>query len=306
MPFEHLHGEYLLTSGNAVWDDGIAKFVRNSSPIITSWLADVDQMHCIPQFIERFRLWIGESRNNKFTGIDSFPYAFATLGVTQALDAFHYWTKSKGLRLRLLPGEYPYNLDVVAGFDRNRDWIGTDPLAPGDAVIISVPFSGTGNVPNNLINILDECELYQIPVLIDAAWFGTCGGIDIDLSHTAIVTAAFSTSKGLNCGNWRAGVAFSRIAYPVLQIQNQWDHSVHFNNRIGLLLLDNFGPDYIYDRYRAAQIKTCEAYGLTPSCSIHVGLGDPSWKPFERGGGYYRINLRRAVKDMFKYNKVRT
>lgn len=305
MPFEHLHNDYLLKSGNAVWDDGIARFVRDSATVVSSWLADVDQMHCLPQFVDRFRSWIGESQNNNFAGLDSFPYAFATLGVTQSLDAYHYWVKSQSLRLRMLPGEYPYNLDVVAGFDRERDWIGTDPLSKGDAVIISVPFSATGNLPQGLDDLMDQCYAHTIPVFIDAAWFGTCGGIDIDLSHPAIVTVAFSTSKGLNCGNWRSGVAFSRIVYPVLQVQNQWNHSVHFNNRMGLLLLNNFGPDYIYNRYRNAQIKTCEAYGLTASSSIHIGIGDSNWEPFARGGGHYRINLRRAVKDMFKHGQVK-
>ena len=305
MPFEHLHGNYLLTAGNAVWDDGIARFVKDSSDVINTWLDDVDQMHCIPQFIDRFRSWVSESRNNRFTGLEYFPHAFSTLGVTQALDTFHYWTKANDLRLRMLPGEYPYNIDVIAGFDRDRDWIGADPLQKGDAAIISVPFSATGNKPTDLETILNDCDRLGIPVLIDAAWFGTCGGINVDLSHPAIQTVAFSTSKGLNCGNWRAGVAFSRIDYPVLRVQNSWNHSVHFNNRMGLLLLDNFNPDYIYDRYREAQIKTCSVYGLTPSCSIHIGLGDDQWSFFSRGGSHYRVNLRRAVKDMFKYNEVK-
>lgn len=306
MPFDHLRNDYLLTSGNAIWDDGIAQFVRKSSPIVAEWLGDVDQMHCIPRFIDRFRSWVSESRNNQFAGLESFLHAFATLGVTQALDAYHYWIKAKGLRLRMLPGEYPYNLDVISGFDKQRDWVGLEPLSKGDALIISVPFSATGNLPIGLTDLLDQCESLEIPVLIDCAWFGTCGGINVDLSHPAIVTAAFSTSKGLNCGNWRAGVAFSRVAYPVLQIQNQWDHSVHFNNRMGLLLLDNFSPDYVYDRYRAAQIQTCAVYGLIPSCSVHIGLGDPTWSNFDRGGNQYRINLRRAVKDMFKRGSVKT
>lgn len=306
MPFEHLHNDYLLNTGNAVWDEsGIAQFIKQSAPIVESWLGDVDQMMCTPQFISRFQSWIGESELNRFTGLDSFPHVYAALGATQTLDSYHYWIKTQGLRLRLMPGEYPYNLDISCGFDRDRDWIGADPLATGDAVLISVPFSATGNRPEGLDDLLDQCERLKIPVLIDCAWFGTCGGIDIDLSHPAIVTAAFSTGKALNCGLWRSGVAFTKIEYPALKVQNQWNHSVHFNNRMSLLMLDNFGPDYMYKRYREAQIKTCEVYGLTPSCSVHIGIGDPSWEPFARGGGHYRVNLRRAIRNMFERGRVR-
>ena len=39
-------------------------------------------------------------------------------------------------------------------------------------MIISVPFSDSGNEPKELYDILEECEAKGIPVWIDAALYG--------------------------------------------------------------------------------------------------------------------------------------
>ena len=51
-------------------------------------------------------------------------------------------------------------------------------------------------------------------MLVDCAWFGTCFDIDINLDEP-IQMVAFSTTKGLSCGNWRSGITFHVLTKAV-------------------------------------------------------------------------------------------
>ena len=104
-----------------------------------------------------------------------------------------------------------------------------------------------------MIEMFDQAYQLNVPVFVDMAWFGTCKGIDIDLSHPAIQEVAFSTTKGLCTGNYRSGIRFSRhgtIEYDSdkrkdrLALQADWSHGCHLNARISLELMHNFSPDH--------------------------------------------------------------
>lgn len=300
MTFEHLYGDYLGRTGNSVWDPEIASYVQTN---IGTWMESIDGLHCRKEFIGTFQQWVESSHLNSFTGLGSFEYRYATLGVTQALDAWHYQAACEGQsKIRLLPGEYPYNRDVYP-FAQERMWWNMI-----DSLIISVPFSGTGELHPMLPILLDEALEQGHDVYVDCAWFGTCSGISIDLSHPAITAVAFSTSKGLAGGNWRAGVCYSRKPIEPLHTQNNWDHSIHLNNRINLEVMKKFGPDHIPIKYREAQEAVCRIYGLRPSPCVHIGLGrDEEWEFFNRGEyDMCRVNLKNPIRDYVKTGKVRT
>lgn len=297
---DHLFDSYLGRTGNGVWDHQIAKYVQER---IGDWVQDIDGLHCREEFIDEFQRWIESSTLNRFTELHTFDHRYATLGATQALDSFHYEAKASGGRIKLLWGEYPYNYDVADEASYGDD------LVKGDWLIMSVPFSASGAKHPQFEQKLNEALIKGVPVLVDCAWFGTCGNIEIDFSHPGISAVTFSTSKGLSAGNWRAGVCFSRILFGHLAVQNAWDHSVHLNNRISLELLRKFGPDYVYTKYRKAQEAVCEVYGLVPSNCVHIGIGGAGWEHFHRGengNGWNRVNIRNAVRDMYKTGACRT
>ena len=209
--------------------------------------------------------------------------------------------------MRMFRGEYPYNRDVHPW--SYEDFIDDKPLEKGDAVIISCPFSGTGSVHQKMLEMFDEAYQLNVPVFVDMAWFGTCKGIDIDLSHPAIQEVAFSTTKGLCTGNYRSGIRFSRhgtIEYDSdkrkdrLALQADWSHGCHLNARISLELMNNFSPDHQWNKYNKAQQQVCEAYALTPSNCIHIALGDRQWEQFHRDKLYNRVNIGRAVKRVYE------
>ena len=281
-------------TGNSVWDKSIHHHIVSSN-MVAEIVANAPSLNDTRGYPDDFLGWIGSSRLNRFTGLERFEHRYIALGTTQAMDEFHQWCRVSGRRLRVFRGEYPYHQTVVEGFVPN-DFLDDAPLRAEDAVIISLPFSGHGGKHAHMDKLLDRAAELAVPVLVDAAWFGCCHGLTFDFNHPAIAAVAFSTSKGLNCGNWRSGVTFSRIVLPRLAAHTQWGHSVHLNIQIARRLMRDFTPDHIPTQFRSTQERVCADHGLTPSPTVHVAVGDGSWSLFSRDGAVNRINLRNLLK----------
>jgi hypothetical protein len=113
---------------------------------------------------------------------------------------------------------------------------------------------------------------------------------------------AFSTTKGLQTGQFRSGICFSKWNYGSLCVQSEWHHGIHGNVYAGLLLMKQFTPDTAYEAYFEHQQLVCNYFGLTPSHTIHIALGDQDWNFFHRDTIYNRINIRLPLLD--SYNGV--
>ena len=302
--FKKLFGNYLGTTGNStnchLFGDYLKQHVKENG-----WF-NVDY-NVMDEYLDYFPHWIQSTQLNKIHGIDKFPFKFFSLGATQTLDWFHYECARNNWRLRMIRGEYPYNRDV---HEFDWDWfIDEDsPLQKGDAVIISIPFSGAGHVHPKYAEIMQTCCELNIPVCIDCAWFGTCYDLEWTLDYNCIKLVTFSLTKGLGSGQWRSGICFSKWKYGPLSVQTHWKHSVHMNIYIGLLLMKQFGPDTIPNFYKQHQQEVCKYLGIIPSPTIHIGSGKkPDWDFFARDNSYNRINLRQAIVDHYNgtfYNNV--
>jgi hypothetical protein len=304
-----INRETFSKTGNSIYNDQVRKFLAKN---IQSWFADVRQfteMVDLDGYVSDVKEWILSSKECQILGLEHYEESCVSLGVTQALDQFHYDILRSGRKLRMFRGEYPYNRDVHP-FSANTDFIDDRPLQLGDAVILSCPFSGSGDVHPQMYKTLDSCHQMQIPVLIDLAWFGTCGGLTIDLSHPAITHTAFSLTKGLTCGNYRSGVRWTRrkerlSVHDRLSLQHEWNHSIHLNAKIGRALMKEFSPDTQFQKYRQAQLQVCQMFGLTPSPCVHIATSrDPSWIDFDRDGFVNRINLREAIKKLINHSST--
>lgn len=289
------------TTGNSVWNQPFIDHLKEN------FFNNIDEstIHLEQDtFLDLYPEWIASSKLNKFTGLDAFPYRYVSLGVTQALDWWHYYCMSEGRTLRMFRGEYPYNRDVLL-----EDWmwsryIDDEPLKKGDAVIVSVPFSGNGSKHDRWDELMMTCNDLDIPVFVDCAWFGTCFDLQVDLDEPCVKMVGFSTGKGLSCGNWRSGIVFSRIDDETcgLGLQTEWRHGIHLNVAIANELMRNFGPDTMPKKYRESHLAVCEHYGLTPSNTIHIATGDMSddgWRvnqSFNRDDAFIRVNIRDALK----------
>lgn len=117
----------------------------------------------------------------------------------------------------------------------------------------------------------------------------------LDLSHPAIETVSFSSSKTFN-KFYRCGIAFSHIKNR-LNLQTSWHHGIHLHTYIVLHLMKKFGPDTQYIKFRKTQEVICEMYNLIPSSCAFIGMGDDMWKQYHRDKTVNRVCISRAIEQ---------
>jgi hypothetical protein len=170
-------------------------------------------------------------------------------------------------------------------------------LQKGDAVIVSVPFSATGNIHSLYDWLIETCNERDIPVFVDCAFFGACYNIEVDLSKSCINTVAFSTTKGLSASNYRSGICFTKRNGNdcSLDINTQFQNSIHLNIGIALELMKQFSPDTLANEYKTKQLQICKKFNLTPSNTIQLALGNNEWQDYSRDGVANRINIKNLI-----------
>ncbi|AKF11629.1 hypothetical protein DB32_008778 [Sandaracinus amylolyticus] len=222
------------------------------------------------EFLSTYAEWIRACRATPVTGLDAFSARYFVNGVTQAYDIFFYEHKDR--RFRTLQGEYPYvRLSVP-------DWahVEADELRPNDALVMSTPFYADGSVPPGYRALLDRCSELGVPVMIDAAYFGTCHGTRFDYGHPAIEMVSFSLSKAFAVQSFRIGILFSKRTLPYLEeIQTQASYYNRVGAYVGLTLMRQFSADFMPSAYRDAQRRVCAQLDVIPSrCVMLANLHD--------------------------------
>lgn len=304
--FAHLFDTYLMRPANSIMHDPFrlhllehSRFneaLRNEIPI------DVQD-----EFVELYPKWIASSTLNSFTGLESLPNRFISLGVTQAIDDFVLNMVKQGRTIRTLLGEYPYSREIT-NWESVDDCIENSILTENDSVIVSCPFSATGDKHPHWDELINTCNKLNIPVFVDCAFFGTCYDVHVDFNQPCIDTVSFSTTKGLNTGNFRTGMVFTKRSNKNcgLDILMKWHHGIHVHTFFAYQLMKEFGPDSIPNYYKNIQKTVCDIYGLTPSKTMHLALGDDTWNHFTRDGVCNRIGMRNAIRDYALKGTVKT
>jgi hypothetical protein len=257
------------------WDKNLLNYERSRpmySPEIHDHLGivlgkeNVIENDVYARFLSEFRSWIESSKLNKLIGLAGFSVERIIRGVTHALDDLH---ATHGERLVVLPDEYKYHIRI----NENQRVLEFKKWRKGDVAIISYPFSHTGNEPENWRQITDHCENQGIPIHIDAAWYGICRKIELDLSSSCIESISFSLSKPLGLGNYPIGVRFQRrpLKGPVETV-NQFKMISPLMVHIGLRFIKSFPIDFFQNKYYEAYKIVAQKFGLQESCSIHVAL----------------------------------
>lgn len=241
------------------------------------------------EYINVFTNWLKNSTNNKLIGIEDFPYAVYSNGTTEGFEKF-YWN-NQNRRFRCFKGEYLYH--KLAWRDWNWAFIEDDDLRPGDAVVISLPFADTGCKHKNHDYVLNVCNAMNIPVLIDACYFGISKDIEYDFTHKCITDITFSLSKVFPVAHARIGLRLTRVDTDDLLFVY---HKHSYNNRLGAelgkFLMKNFTSDFIYNKYRNKQKSFCDILKVAPSDTVIFGLGDKTWSQYNRGTETNRLGLQ--------------
>lgn len=295
--FQNLYDTYLIKPASSILHDPFRFFLLDNNlfePVLTN-KTPIDVQD---EFLDLYPKWINSSELNSFKGLEKFPFKYVSLGVTQGIDDFVLYTTKNNKRLRFSRGEYGYGIEI----SNPGPLLDQEPLKSGDALIISCPFSSTGDIHPDWDSIIRICNELEIPVFVDCAFFGTCLDIHVDLDQPCIDSVSFSPTKGLNCGNMRTGITFTRRQGKdcSLDILTKWHHGIHFNTYLAYNLMKNFGPDTVPRTYRTSQLSVCEKYGLSPSKSVMFGIGGNGWEHFSRNEFCNRVNLRNAIKEFFE------
>jgi histidinol-phosphate/aromatic aminotransferase/cobyric acid decarboxylase-like protein len=259
-----------------------------------SALTAIEDSDVPTKFLEAYRSWILSTKNNTVNGLDEFPYACFTNGTTEAFDKFY--AKHSTRRFRFFKGEFVYHR--LSCRNNGYDWayIEDDKLDKNDVVIISLPFSDTGNKHEKLDYILHNCTALDIPVLLDCAYFGVCGDLEFNLRHKCIKEITFSLSKTFYSAYLRIGMRLTREDDDdPLFVTNKMGYINRPSAYIGLELLKKFSPDYIYNNYRNRQLEYCIILELEPSQCVLFGLGDERWNDYNRDRETNRLSFHKFL-----------
>jgi hypothetical protein len=233
--------------------------------IITGQLRDID-----PDPYSRFKTraiqFFQSSARNSLSGLDEFASADITMGCNHFIDNL---IMKQGLAgLQILEHDYSYYSRLNPGIIYCKSGY----LVPKIPLLIAAPFPGYLDLHPNWEQLLDECFVKEIPVHIDACWLGSANDVHINLSNPCIKSIAVSLSKGVGMGWNRVGLRWSREEDPTdsITIYNQHDMIPESLVRNGLLAIDEFDIDYLWDTYGDKHRAICRELYLRPSKIIHA------------------------------------
>lgn len=254
----------------------------------------LDDLDIQSKFLDRYQSWVRSSSLNKLSGLDQFPVAAYANGTTEGFDKF--MLKNHGRRFRCFRGEYMYHQAAWRNYFPGWKFLDEGPIEPNDAVVISVPFSDTGEIHPLTEQILSVCDSLQIPVLIDSAFFGICHEIDFNYDRPCVTDITFSLSKSFPVANLRIGMRLTRVDDDdSLLVHNKTNYNNRLSAGVGLYFLERFGPDYNTNRWISKQKEFCQQLEITPSKTVIFGLGGDEFRKYNRGSTTNRLCFSRYL-----------
>jgi hypothetical protein len=242
------------------------------------------------RFLDAYFKWITAGSLNRFKNLDKFSVKAYSNGTTEGFDKFYL--KYAHRRFRCLRGEYMYHSASWKLICPTWQYIEDEPLDKNDAVVISMPFSDTGNQHSLLNDLLDTCDILEIPVLIDCAFVGICQHIDFDFDRSCVTDITFSLSKTFPVSNLRIGMRLTRIDNDDgLLIHNKTNYNNRLGAAVGLDLINQFSVDWNVTHYYSQQTNLCEKLHIVPSNTVIFGIGDGRYQQYNRGGTTNRLSL---------------
>jgi hypothetical protein len=219
------------------------------------------------EFQDKFHKWVHSSKQI-VKGLPENKYIVS--GIT---DAFNQ-TYSLYNKIGIFEGEYGYHEKVFP--DRV-----TYNLKEADVIIISHPFSADGESSHSKIA---EADRLGIPIFIDCAFFGICSDINFDFtSYNNIHSVCFSLSKTFGTGWQRVGLLYTIDPYPVKHYSD-WQYPLLASAEWHYDLIDQYGPDDMFQKYRFQQEQICDRMGIISSSTVIFGLDySDRYKDFKRG-----------------------
>ena len=284
--------------------------LRNSRPIpnrdvyefVTTEVksANLYDLNKIPKFCENYSNWIQSTKLNNLIGLDNFNSKQYVHGTSQSFDFFYLSHPRK--RMRCFKGDFAYHR---LSWRDNFDWLylEDDIIREDDAVIMSAPFSDSGDIHPQTDFILNICGELDVPVFIDCAYMIIARDIDFDFNRECIQGVSFSMSKGFyGAEKLRIGLRLTRdYQDDPVEVFNSMQMLNTVGVHVGQKIIDNYSVDYNTETYRDKQEELCNQLKIGYSKCVLFGITDknhPQFKDFDRGTDYRRVCLSSLMGDM--------
>lgn len=280
------NSDRLLRSATPVKDDDCRRLIASLclDEYLSNFEAKLDVSGCYEEFLH----WVSGSSKVAFAPPPRFQPMMSS-GITEAFNDFYIRHAQRDLFV--LRGEYPYHKDVFESLQRPYFDLAKTPLTENACVILSLPFSATGDIHPQTQSILEECSRLHIPVMLDLAFLGlgTEVAVDYFLHYSCIDGFAFSFSKMFSLGRARAGWTWLASPTGSLHVLSQWKYNNWLGHYVAQACLRHFTFDHMSEKYAPLQRKLCAELNLMPSSSYLFGIGDDDYRAFSRQGTANRV-----------------
>ena len=255
----------------------------------------------IQDYCDTYSEWIQSTKLNKLSNLDEFKSKKFVHGTSQSFDFFYLTNHNK--RFRIFRGDFMYHQIMFKRGKFNWSYLEDDRIQTNDAVIMSVPFSDSGDIHPQTYEILNECEKWEVPVFIDCAYMIMSRDIEFDFNRKCIQGISFSMTKGFyGAEHLRIGLRLTKeFTDDPVEVFNQFEMINWIGPDIGLKLMNNFEVDYIQNKYYDRQIEICKELNIESSKCAIFGITDKNnfkFKEYDRGTNWRRVCISSLLGDM--------
>ena len=239
-------------------------------------------------YVDSLVSWMQDHPLNQLQGVDKFTHRDYSQGSVESIISF-VTRHGHCQRIRFSHAEFAAARVVctAAGYS----WCGLedDPIKPGDAVVISMPFAGTGDPWPGFDDLIAQCNQLDVPVMLDLSYWPISYGVQLNIDQPCVKEVVFSLSKPL-ATQLRLGLRLSREA---VNDMTQINSDLKVYNRVavwtGIELMDQFSIDWLMSKYLYRQTEICQTLDLKPSMTLTLAQGDPVLHQQFNRNGYNRI-----------------
>lgn len=285
-----------------------ARPVRNKEIQDFHWHLDSNDLKNVTllEYEKVWREWINYSNTKSLRGLENFTHVDYTQGTSQTFDQF-ILRHSKDREIIVLNGDFQYHacLGKHVQFQNLHSPHHLESILQGPglhALLISAPFSDFGCIHPDFEHIMQVCNVMDIPVCLDLAYWGIAKHVHIDLNDfPAIKEVTCSLSKPFfTLENHRVGVRFTKdYVDDGVSMLNEVKMQNNYSMALGVEYMRNFSPDYNWEKYRDLYETICQNEDLVWTDTMIFGLGDDiRHSEFNRGvTGNYRVCISDWLSD---------
>lgn len=277
-------------------DEAVNHYISNQSRL--------DNEEIKRKYLDTYKQWMFATHPN-IKGWQDYDELCFTQGTTESFAQF-YLRFRESKRLRLAKGEYFYNQMMKGLWYNGRfAWLDEDDIRRDDVVLISVPFSDTGAVPDYLEKLLKDCDDNHVPVMLDLAYVSLSIDQEIDLTHRCIEYVVSSLSKVFPVELYRIGIRMQRKKFEdQLYVINEKNYNYIniLSAYVGTKLMEKYPADYIFNKYRQKQLEMCARLNIEASPCVYFGIDRfGNFAEYNRGTKTNRLCFSRVWDGRMKH-----